>query len=170
MRIRILATAVLTAGALMATLSGAASADTPETPAPPGSPEKGKIVSVVCEAGADKPTVTVRELTDAEAGELAERLKEEIGKAGEAGGSDSERPVPGERPEPAEILEGKVLIAGPEGAGLRPEDLPEGVERARVLPAAPGEPPVAGESAEKFAGDVSVTCAAPVPVPESGRD
>ncbi|MGJ6965260.1 hypothetical protein ACSDR0_25455 [Streptosporangium sp. G11] len=65
MRIRMLAAAVVTAGALMATLTGAASADTP-TPAPlPGD----SVVLVDCEGGG-QVTLMTRRLTEAEREEL----------------------------------------------------------------------------------------------------
>jgi hypothetical protein len=65
MRIRFLAAAVVTAGALMATLTGAASAS--DDPAP-STPEAA--FSIVCEAGDHQRTVAVRRLTDAELKDL----------------------------------------------------------------------------------------------------
>lgn len=62
MRIRMLAAAVVTAGALMATLTGAASADDTPTPAPlPGD----GVVLIDCEGGG-QVTLTMRRLTEAE--------------------------------------------------------------------------------------------------------
>ncbi|GAA3411653.1 hypothetical protein [Streptosporangium vulgare] len=62
MRIRMLAAAVVTAGALMATLTGAASADDTPTPAPlPGD----GVVLIDCEGGG-QVTLTTRRLTEAE--------------------------------------------------------------------------------------------------------
>ncbi|MER5326424.1 hypothetical protein [Streptosporangium roseum] len=65
MRIRFLAAAVVTAGALMATLTGAANASDDPAPAPPEA-----AFSIVCEAGDDQGAVAVRRLTDAELKEL----------------------------------------------------------------------------------------------------
>ncbi|MET8334984.1 hypothetical protein [Streptosporangium canum] len=65
MRIRFLAAAVVTAGALMATLTGAANAS--DDPAP-STPEAA--FSIVCEAGDDQGAVAVRRLTDAELKDL----------------------------------------------------------------------------------------------------
>ncbi|MEU7988425.1 hypothetical protein AB0B56_26510 [Streptosporangium canum] len=65
MRIRFLAAAVVTAGALMATLTGAANAS--DNPAP-STPEAA--FSIVCEAGDDQGAVAVRRLTDAELKDL----------------------------------------------------------------------------------------------------
>ncbi|MEV4248123.1 hypothetical protein AB0J63_32510 [Streptosporangium canum] len=64
MRIRFLAAAVVTAGALMATLTGAANAS--DNPAP-STPEAA--FTIVCEAGDDQG-VAVRRLTDAELKDL----------------------------------------------------------------------------------------------------
>ncbi|MEV4377508.1 hypothetical protein [Streptosporangium sp. NPDC049644] len=64
MRIRMLAAAVVTAGALMATLTGAASAD--DTPMP--APREG-TVQIQCEGGG-QATLTTRRLTEAEIKEL----------------------------------------------------------------------------------------------------
>ncbi|GGS87165.1 hypothetical protein GCM10010156_52050 [Planobispora rosea] len=181
MRIRILAAATVTAGALMATLTGAASAATPEPSPPADSPGKGKIISVICEAGGDRPTVTVRELTDAEAEKLAKRFKGKIEKAvpgevvpekavpGEAGGADHAQP--GEPPRRVKALEGKPPVVPP-GAGERPEGLPEGAEKIRILQTPPGEPPTAGGHGEKSPEGIPATCAelselAPAPVPDS---
>ncbi|MFD8532487.1 hypothetical protein ACFV0L_34245 [Streptosporangium canum] len=65
MRIRFLAAAVVTAGALMATLTGAANAA--DNPAP-ATPEAA--FTIVCEAGDDQGAVAVRRLTDAELKDL----------------------------------------------------------------------------------------------------
>lgn len=65
MRIRFLAAAVVTAGALMATLTGAANAS--DNPAP-ATPEAA--FTIVCEAGDDQGAVAVRRLTDAELKDL----------------------------------------------------------------------------------------------------
>lgn len=65
MRIRFLAAAVVTAGALMATLTGAANAS--DNPAP-STPEAA--FTIVCEAGDDQGAVAVRRLTDAELKDL----------------------------------------------------------------------------------------------------
>ncbi|MER5420725.1 hypothetical protein [Streptosporangium roseum] len=67
MRIRFLAAAVVTAGALMATLTGAANASDDPAPAP-ATPEAA--FSIVCEAGDDQGAVAVRRLTDAELKDL----------------------------------------------------------------------------------------------------
>ncbi|MEV4750284.1 hypothetical protein AB0K21_28305 [Streptosporangium sp. NPDC049248] len=64
MRIRMLAAAVVTAGALMATLTGAASADDTPTPAP-----MEGTVQIQCEGGG-QATLTTRRLTEAEIKEL----------------------------------------------------------------------------------------------------
>ncbi|WP_031161753.1 hypothetical protein [Streptosporangium roseum] len=65
MRIRFLAAAVVTAGALMATLTGAANAS--DDPAP-STPEAA--FTIVCEAGDDQGAVAMRRLTDAELKDL----------------------------------------------------------------------------------------------------
>ncbi|MEU8382992.1 hypothetical protein [Streptosporangium sp. NPDC048865] len=66
MRIRMLAVATLTAGALMATLTGAASADGTPTPAPvPSSASVADVVLIQCEGGG-QVTLTTRRLTEAE--------------------------------------------------------------------------------------------------------
>ncbi|WP_433248421.1 hypothetical protein ACQPYK_00490 [Streptosporangium sp. CA-135522] len=68
MRIRFLAAAVVTAGAMMATLTGAANAS--DTPAPVPAPSDRTAVTVVCQGVADQDTVTVRRLTEAEIKDL----------------------------------------------------------------------------------------------------
>ncbi|ACZ83159.1 hypothetical protein [Streptosporangium roseum] len=65
MRIRFLAAAVVTAGALMATLTGAANASDDPAPATPEA-----AFTIVCEAGDDQGAVAVRKLTDAELKDL----------------------------------------------------------------------------------------------------
>ncbi|MER5644837.1 hypothetical protein [Streptosporangium sp. NPDC002524] len=68
MRIRMLAAAVVTAGALMVTLTGAASADGTPPPAPTPLPGDG-VVLINCEGGGQM-TLTTRPLTEAEREEL----------------------------------------------------------------------------------------------------
>ncbi|MET8051946.1 hypothetical protein ABZU75_30530 [Streptosporangium sp. NPDC005286] len=78
MRIRMLAAAVVTAGALMATLTGAASAD--NTPMP--GPQEG-TVQIQCEGGG-QATLTTRRLTEAEIKELEKTGSSPAAPAGRA--------------------------------------------------------------------------------------
>ncbi|GAA3443213.1 hypothetical protein [Planomonospora venezuelensis] len=130
MRIRILAAAVVTAGALMATLSGAASADTP-TPPPPA--EKG--LTVVCEKGVDGPRFTSPALTEEEMKEL------------EAGGGPAEtvrvEAVPAVPARPGDASgtsePGHLVVTGPDGTVTRLEGSPEGVKVTLKASDGPGE-------------------------------
>ncbi|MEU4537519.1 hypothetical protein AB0G15_21920 [Streptosporangium sp. NPDC023825] len=154
MRIRMLAAAVVTAGALMATLTGAASAD--DTPAPAPLPEDG-VVIIDCEGGG-QVTLTTRRLTEAE----REKLEKEgptlavpalpavpSGQAGETG-----------KPEAGRVtITEDILVARPDA---EPPALPEGAappKRVKVMatPALPEGAPKAGEVA---------ALSAAVPAPE----
>ncbi|MFF5208589.1 hypothetical protein [Streptosporangium sp. NPDC000396] len=123
MRIRILAAAVVTAGALMATLTGAANAAGAPAPAP------SESFTVQCEGGGQM-TVTARKLSDAEIKEL------------EGGGRAAEA-VPAERMDPAKLAELKdvkvndvKIIADAPGQVARAEKATEGV-MVEATPATP---------------------------------
>ncbi|MGS2644299.1 hypothetical protein [Streptosporangium sp. LJ11] len=153
MRIRMLAAAVVTAGALMATLTGAASADTPTpTPLP-----KDDVVIVDCEGGG-QVTLTTRRLTEAE--------REKLEKEGSALAVPAVPAVPsGQAGEPGKPEAGRVTIAEDILAvrpDAEPSALPEGAippKRIRVM-AAPALP----EGAQK-PGEVA-TLSTAVPAPE----
>ncbi|WP_030920846.1 hypothetical protein [Streptosporangium amethystogenes] len=91
MRIRMLAAAVVTAGALMATLTGAANADGTPTPVP----WEG-TVQIQCEGGG-QAILTTRRLTEAEIKELAK-----------AGSSPAVPAVPSGRADEAGVPSGHV--------------------------------------------------------------
>ncbi|MER6172908.1 hypothetical protein [Streptosporangium sp. NPDC001681] len=132
MRIRMLAAAVVTAGALMATLTGAANADDTPTPGP-----KEGTVQIQCEGGGQATLIT-RRLTEAEIKELAK-----------AGSSPA---APLVRADEAGVPSGQVKVfrgtrAEGEDAKVLPP-LPEGVTpgkdvkvmAAPSVPAVPGDP------------------------------
>ncbi|MFI6457415.1 hypothetical protein ACIBF6_38395 [Streptosporangium amethystogenes] len=137
MRIRMLAAAVVTAGALMATLTGAASADGTPTPAP-----REGTVQIQCEGGG-QVTLTTRRLTEAEIKELE--------KAGASPAVPAVPAVPSGRageaavPSGVKVLRG-VRVEGEDAKELLP--LPEGVtpgKEVKVMAApsgtaAPGAP------------------------------
>ncbi|MFF3437872.1 hypothetical protein [Streptosporangium sp. NPDC002721] len=173
MRIRMLAAAVVTAGALMATLTGAASADTP-TPAPAPLPKEG-VVLIQCEGGGHV-TLTTRRLTDAE----REKLEKEgaalavpaipavpavpPGKAGEAG--ESKRPEVGElrvdefrRAEAGgATIADDILTARPDSAPPAP---PEGVTPPRAVRIIAASPRPEGAPKPGEAATLSTAVSAP---------
>jgi|GEM_PF-5788230 len=141
MRIRLLAVAVVTAGALMATLTGAASADTP-TPAP--LPEEGVALIVDCEGGG-RISLMTRALTKAE--------REELGRSGAAFAVPA---LPsGQAGEVGKVESGRIKItkditvAKPDA---EPSALPEDSEDSTVkaLPTLPGEARRSGKAATPF--------------------
>ncbi|WP_440101189.1 hypothetical protein [Streptosporangium sp. H16] len=156
MRIRMLAAAVVTSGALMATLTGAASADTP-TPAP--LPQDG-VVIVDCEGGG-QVTLTTRRLTEAE--------REKLEKEGSALAVPAVPAVPsGQAGELGKPEAGRVTIAE-DILAVRPDAeppaLPEGAippKRVRVM-AAPALPEGVQKPGEP--GEVA-TLSTAVPAPE----
>lgn len=147
MRIRMLAAAVVTAGALMATLTGAASADGTPTPAPlPGD----GVVLINCEGGG-QVTLKTRRLTEAE--------REELEKAGSALAVPAVPAVPalpsGQAGEGGKPEAGRVTITEDLRAvrpDAEPPALPDGVTPPKVVKAMPARPlpegaPKAGEVA-----------------------
>jgi len=148
MRIRMLAAAVVTAGALMATLTGAASADTP-TPVP--LPKDGVALRVDCEGGG-RISLTTRTLTEAERKEL------EKGGAALAVPAVPAPPL-GETGEAGKAEAGRVTITKDFRAAkpaAEPSALPEDVT-VMAVPAVPAEVRESGEA---------VTLSTAVPVPD----
>ncbi|WP_326646271.1 hypothetical protein OG884_16695 [Streptosporangium sp. NBC_01755] len=127
MRIRMLAAAVVTAGALMATLTGAASADDTPTPAP-----KEGTEHIQCDGGGHV-TLTTHRLTEAEikelekAGSLPFVSTAPSGRADEAGVPAAHVTIAGEAGVPAAHV--TIVRSVPAEAGDAKElpPLPEGV-------------------------------------------
>ncbi|WP_433370138.1 hypothetical protein [Streptosporangium sp. CA-115845] len=141
MRIRMLAAAVVTAGALMATLTGAANADDTPTPGP-----KEGTVQIQCEGGGQATLIT-RRLTEAEIKELAKAGSLPAvptvpavpavpsGRADDAGGPSGHAMI--FKGGQAEGEDAKALLPLPEGV-TPGKDVK--VMAAPSVPAAPGAP------------------------------
>ncbi|WP_436758170.1 hypothetical protein [Streptosporangium sp. V21-05] len=135
MRIRMLAAAVVTAGALMVTLTGAASADGTPTPAPVPLAGDG-VVLVDCEGGG-QVTLTTRRLTEAE--------REKLEKEGSALAVPALPALPSGQAggEPRKAEAGRVMITEDVRAvrpDAEPPALPDGAtppEAAKVMTARP---------------------------------
>ncbi|MDP9864208.1 MULTISPECIES: hypothetical protein [Streptosporangium] len=125
MRIRYLAAAVVTAGALMATLTGAANAS--DAPAPTAPAE---TVAVTCE-GAEGHAVLARKLTEAEVKELQAK-----------GGTPAKATMPATGMKIDKLPEGAEIPEFPEGVTVT--KLPDGTEIAKLPEGAeaPGLPDV----------------------------
>ncbi|GIH93807.1 hypothetical protein ACFFMN_16355 [Planobispora siamensis] len=143
MRIRILAAAMVTAGALVTVMTGAASADTSTTPVPPAVPAEEADFVIVCEGGEGHVVVARHRLADDEVREIKLRAKKF---------RDKGEVVIAKRAEDFEVTRAVPVKAGKHGVVAR------SAKPGKPFPAKPAKP------AKPLPDDLVVACGEVEPV------